>query len=94
MEIKSILTFFIVFIFIFIVGGEVVRLLSKLEKSRIPGTIMMTKVMTMMMTGNMTMIEMMRVKLMTWFQAMVSLRLCNLSFSLSRLYSTWNNTQL
>ena len=53
----------------------------------------MLKVMTMMMTGKMTMAVMMRVKLMTWFQAVVSLRLCNLSFSLSRLYSTWNNAQ-
>ena len=55
---------------------------------------MMTNVMTMMMTGRMTMTVMQRVKLMTWFQAVVSLRLCNLSFSLSRLYSTWNNTEL
>ena len=58
------------------------------------GSIMMTNVMTMMMTGKMTMTVMIRVKLMTWFQAVVSLRLCNLSFSLSRLYSTWNNTEL
>ena len=49
---------------------------------------------TKVMTGKMTMTVMMRVKLMTWFQAVVSLRLCNLSFSLSRLYSTWNNAQL
>ena len=55
---------------------------------------MTTKVMTMMMTVKMMMTVMMRVKLMTWFQAVVSLRLCNLSFSLSRLYSTWNNAQL
>ena len=58
------------------------------------GSIMMTNVMTMMMTGRMTMTVMQRVKLMTWFQAVVSLRLCNPSFSLSRLYSTWNNTEL